>query len=147
MTTDSHTRPSTDWAHPGTLVMYRSTLYKVTKNNRVNLQVVDEDGKTWNLRKHPTVTYAPEGTVWSGPEKSQKEERHEARIEQRAIAAAAFSPGDTVEMKSATDRARFPGVYVLVKETTVGRFKLQRIGQPGGLTSPATRIQKREVVL
>ena len=56
------------YAYAGQLIQDRKgQLFRVTKVAKVNYQVVDEDGKRWNLRKIGAFE-APAGAVFSGPD-------------------------------------------------------------------------------
>lgn len=110
------------WARAGQLVQMKSTgqLYKVTKVMKVNYQILDEDGKLWKI-KFAGVKEAPDGAVWGGPDA--------APVKKPAMA---FYPGNIVRVAGS---AKFPHVYLVVRETAANRYKLQQIGGDQVLTA------------
>lgn len=141
VTTEEATRyVKMGFAAPGDLLSRKGRLVKVEKTTRQKYHYVDEDGRAWTCN-HTGFEAPPVDAVWSGPAKSEVT----LAKERRAALALAFGPGDIVEMKSAKDRQRFPGQYVILKATSPTRFKLQRVGSHNpmdSLTSPAGLIRK-----
>ncbi len=126
------------FAAPGDLITRKgkNTVVKVTKTTRQKYHYVDEDGREWTCN-HTGFEAAPVGAVFSGPEKSANQIAREKRVEE----AGNFKVGDQVQMKSAKDRSRFPGTYLITKRTSATRFKLVGIGSGLELTSPAGLIE------
>jgi hypothetical protein len=133
---------------PGQLIISGSgkTYRYIRDLSRVNWLCVGEDGKEYKVRVSPRAKVAPEGTPFAGPDRSfsnldQRKAEARARL---AEAAAAFSVLDRVVMKSAKDKRRFPHTYVIVKQTSPGRFKLvpENGNEWDGLTAPASLIEK-----
>lgn len=120
------------WAVPGELVILRHTkqLFRITKVMKVNYQIVDEDGKLWKA-KFSAFDAAPEGTVWGGPAEEE-------------TMAKTFKAGTVVRVKN---DARFPFVYVVVKQTATDRYKLQAIGREQCLTAGANSLVEHELAV
>ena len=121
------------WAVPGELVILRHNkqLFKITKVMKVNYQIVDEDGKLWKA-KFSAFDAAPEGTVWGGPAEKPK------------AAVKSFEVGTVVRVKGAP---QFPHAYVVTKQTSDTRYKLQAIGHRQCLTVDARSLVEHELAV
>lgn len=105
-----------DWIVQDTIVQLQGKLYKVTKVNPKNFQVVDEDGARFNLRRTGSVKRAPRQSDWSGP---------------TAINAfqSDFKLGSTVRLKNASARSKYGNhVYVIIAINSGNTFRLAKLG-------------------
>lgn len=100
-----------DMIFPDDIVTTGGALYKVLKCNPANYRVLDEDGKTWNLRRTPSVKKAPAGTPF-------------------AASLPEVSPGMAVRFTGRA-AAKFPGIFVVTKADG-GRGTFVQLG--GGVT-------------
>lgn len=124
------------FATRGDLLLRNGVVVRVTKTTRAKYYYVDEDGREWTC-PHRGFEAAPVGAVFAGPEKSKNEISREKRVAE----AGEYKVGDIVQMKSAKDRAKFPGTYLITKRTAPTRFKLVGVGTGRELTSPAGLIE------
>lgn len=114
------------YAYAGQLIQDRKgQLFRVTKVAKVNYQVVDEDGKRWNLRKVGAFE-APEGAIFAGPSADE--------VEPRTRAYEAPDPrltlGTVVEFKPGS-KFHGMGKYVIVR-VNGATFSLARLNGDNG---------------
>ena len=122
------------FASKGTLVVdNRGRLYRITGTRRKRYSVIDSAGKEYTGVFH-MFSAAPEGAVFTGPDTSPAVE-----------AAQRVSLGDVVRMKTPAGKRKFPGEYLVIKQTSPTRFKLQQIGGNVSLTAPAISFEKVDV--
>ena len=122
------------FASRGTLVVdNRGNIFRITGTRRKRYSVIDSAGREYTGVFH-MFSAAPEGAVFTGPDTS-------ASVE----AAQRVSLGDVVRMKTPAGKRKFPGEYLVIKQTSPTRFKLQQIGGNISLTAPATSFEKADV--
>lgn len=101
-------------AFQGDIVEYQGVKYKVVKVKQVNYGVVDESGRPFNLRIHPSVKILPHGTEFNAPPPP---------VNQQLI------EGQVVRFKRLTDQRKFPGLHI-VSRCGIGaeRCRLAKLG-------------------
>lgn len=107
------------YAHVGDLIQTtRGDLFKVTAIKRVNYQVMDADGKFWNLRKSGAFK-AQEGAVFADPTASDPDPVADV---------ASFCIGTVVEFRFNDSR---PGKFVVIRNNGE-TMAVAKLGGEGG---------------
>jgi len=109
----------------GDVVVYGGCRYKVTKINPANYRVLDEAGKTWNLRRTANVTKA-EDQSWDGPSEKTEYQKYLEQVE------SGLTLGSVVEIIHPTHARRYPGKHVIIQTKSDGTFRLAKLGGDNG---------------
>ncbi len=91
-----------------TVIRFKGKRYLITKVNPKNYKIVDEDGKTYNLRRNAVGITKDGNQMWDTPTAPS--------APATKVDVPELMLGDTVTFKRAGDAAKFPGTYVVAKK-------------------------------
>lgn len=110
-----------DFIVQGTVIIFQGARYIVQKRNPVNYKIEDENGNKYNLRNTAPMKRA-KNQHWNGNRVDDY-----SRIMREIDSGTFFQNGTIVQFKTAAERAKFPGVWVVVNKGDVN-YKLYQLG-------------------